>query len=129
MSHKIQGVHEILIGPVGQFQSVTKVKGSKSSKGGPRTRKNVTLVVTQVFITMTNSPGGGRTDSISSSDDNESWSSSDCIITSSSVSRDLLVSRNHGNLSIMSSVTDDACVVFGVISTSVTKKREGNVKG
>ena len=24
MSRKIQGVHEILIGPVGQFQSVTK---------------------------------------------------------------------------------------------------------
>ena len=34
MSLKIQEVHEVLIGPVGQFQSVTK--GSKTSKGGPR---------------------------------------------------------------------------------------------
>ena len=35
MSRKIQGVHEILIGPVGQFQSVTK--GVQTVQRGPRT--------------------------------------------------------------------------------------------
>ena len=35
MSHEIQGVHEILIGPVGQFQSVTK--GVQIVKRGPWT--------------------------------------------------------------------------------------------
>ena len=48
LSRKIQGVHEILIGPVGQFQSVTKEVQSidnlyKPSKGGLRTRIRVRM--------------------------------------------------------------------------------------
>ena len=45
MSRKIQGVHEILIGPVGQFQSVAKgVQIVKRGSLDAQTCKNATFV-------------------------------------------------------------------------------------
>ena len=45
MSRKIQGIHEMLIGPIGQFQSVTKgVQIVKRGSLDAQTRKNATLV-------------------------------------------------------------------------------------
>ena len=42
MSHKIQGVHEIWIGPVGQFQGVTKGV-QMVQMGGPWTRRRARM--------------------------------------------------------------------------------------
>ena len=50
MSRKIQGVHEILIGPVGQYQSVTK--GVQIVQRGfldAQTGNNVTLALKSLY--------------------------------------------------------------------------------
>ena len=48
---KIQGVHEILIGPIGRFQSVTKVVQTvQRARRRPRMRPLITILIVNLHV-------------------------------------------------------------------------------